>query len=181
MTRPRLANGFTPFLVAYGLTCPASEECSTTVERNSRIVHVMVSLALLVVTLLAAGRGQELDGRRDAIVLGCLAIVMILATPINHPHYLAMAPLLVSPLLHGTSPVDVEGLLRGSLGRILLLLNLAYVLNELPILDGVATRACLLGITLALWVVGIHALRDDHDGSSPLAAFGNSGASVEGV
>jgi alpha-1,2-mannosyltransferase len=130
---------------------------STYVAPWVRIAHWMLVAALTAITFAAAGPLGGQDDFQKIALLSTLMMIMLLASPVCHLHYFAMALPLVAVLL-----VFGEGNGRGYIGgRFAWLLGIYLLLNSLPLIPGLEIfRDLGMGTyaALALWVAGITVL-----------------------
>jgi alpha-1,2-mannosyltransferase len=95
--------------------------------------HRLIAVLLTVLTLLASGWSRQIDPRREALTLGALIIVMILASPVCHLHYFC----LTLPLVIGIFATRMENVRAGRGIYALLLLGAANILcTILPVMPG---------------------------------------------
>jgi alpha-1,2-mannosyltransferase len=134
---------------------------STYISPWVRVAHWTIVAALTIMTLAAAGPRDNQDDFQQIALLSTLMIVMLLASPVCHLHYFAMAMPLVAVLL-----VSGERDLMGDIGgRFAWLLGIYLVLNSLPLLPGLEIfRDLGMGTyaALALWCGGISVLTQSH-------------------
>jgi hypothetical protein len=123
--------------------------------------HRLIAATLTILTLLASGWSRRIDPIREALTLGALIVVMILASPVCHLHYFCLTLPLVIALLaaeHQATP---------SVRRLYVLLALiaANILcTALPSFPGMqvfrdhglATAGTLLLWTSSLMVLAFH-------------------------
>jgi hypothetical protein len=148
---------------------------------GARAAHLLIGAALTLATLAAARRGRG-QGQETPLLVGCLALVMILLSPVCHTHYFCLELPLVMALL--ARSWDRRGEARGDgVGRpdspvdrpLLLLLVVLIAGNALPQLGtgpdleqrwpALALMRLLLDcglamyVALGLWFVSVLALR----------------------
>jgi alpha-1,2-mannosyltransferase len=130
---------------------------STYIAPWIRIAHWMLVAALTAITFAAAGPLAAQNDFQKIALLSTLMMIMLLASPVCHLHYFAMAMPLVAVLL-----VFGERNGRGYMGgRFAWLLGIYLVLNSLPLIPGLEIFRDLGMATyaaLALWVAGITVL-----------------------
>jgi hypothetical protein len=122
-----------------------------------RLAHWLGGAAMFAVTLLAAGRAGG-HGPRPLLLLGALALVMVLLSPVCHLHYFCLA----LPLIMGLTAWawEVNGSARLGAG-LTMLLAVNFLGNGVTHLPG-AELARDLGLagyaTLLLWSVAVAVL-----------------------
>ena len=127
------------------------------ISPSVRVAHWAI-VALLTIITLAAARGQKEDNEFVQIaLLSTLMIVMLLASPVCHLHYFAMALPLVAVLCAAGANNRA-----GYVGRRFAWLLAAYfVLNALPLFPGLEILHDFgMGMyaALALWFAGVTVL-----------------------
>ncbi|HKV55943.1 MAG TPA: glycosyltransferase family 87 protein [Candidatus Binataceae bacterium] len=130
---------------------------STYISPWVRAAHWGIVAGLTLITLAIAGPRGGGDPFKEVALGATLMIVMLLASPVCHLHYFAMAMPLVAVLLVAGEQ-DRAGYFGG---RYAWLLGAYLVLNSLPLLPGLEILHDL-GIgtyaALALWLAGIQVL-----------------------
>jgi hypothetical protein len=149
------------------LTVPRRQR-STYISPLVRIAHWIAVAFLTLLTLRRAGPDRGALG--EIIVLASLIIVMLLASPVCHLHYFAMAtPLVAVLLLHGEK--DRFGYWGG---RFCWLLAAFFILNALPLIPGFEILRDLGSGTyaaIALWWAGVSLLpAHPHGAAAPVVA-----------
>jgi hypothetical protein len=128
-----------------------------TAEASTKAAHVLIGLALLAATFLAARRIPD-ERSRVFFRLGGLLILMVALSPVNHTHYMVMALPVVVGLVHGE--IARRGNFTWGAGLILVVsLHVASgVYPRIPVLPGYqAARdlgVTMLG-TLVVWWAGL--------------------------
>jgi hypothetical protein len=136
-------------------TRPANATVST------RIIHWVFCTLMTAITLLAGWRCRGADAAVQLVFLGCLLLVMTLASPVSHVHHYAMAlPAICGLWLKGLA--DRPGTVWPP-PRVLIPLLIWCVGTGLPLFPGttcVQLREFGLGTTatVIVWLVGIRTL-----------------------
>jgi hypothetical protein len=121
--------------------------------------HRLVAACMTILTLLAAGWSRTIDPRREALTIGALVVVMILASPVCHLHYFC----LTLPLVIAMFPTQQENASNVRRLYVLLALMAANVLcTALPSFPGMqvlrdhglATAGTLLLWASSLFILG---------------------------
>jgi hypothetical protein len=123
-------------------------------DPSTRWAHFLVGALLTLATLLASGWRLARDRLSDLLLLGSLAQIMLLLSPVCHPHYFCLAV----PLVMALTAADVEATggmhLRPGLKTLLILYVICNALSHtsLQVLRdaGLSAGACLL-----LWLSGV--------------------------
>ncbi len=117
--------------------------------------HRLIAATLTLMTLLAGGWSRRSDSQREALTLGALIIVMVLASPVCHLHYFCLTlPLIIGMLAVVITRGDSARQLYSLLG----LLTVNVLCTTLPILPGmdVLRDHGLAAVgTLLLWATGL--------------------------
>jgi hypothetical protein len=106
-------------------------------------------------TLLAAGWSRKSNPQREALTLGALIIVMVLASPVCHLHYFCLTlPLIIGMLAVAMTRQDSARQLYSFLG--LLAVNiLCTTLPIFPGMDLLRDHGLATVGTLLLWATGL--------------------------
>jgi hypothetical protein len=96
-----------PMVVIHNIMHPVKADRPKVASAGVRMTHWLIALCLTIITLYAAGlrgSGRWLSGKceatcRELVFFGALLLVMLIASPVFHPHYVAMAIFLVTVLL----------------------------------------------------------------------------------
>jgi hypothetical protein len=114
-----------------------------------------LALLLTLLTLLAAGGQRRQDPAGEVLFFGALTVVMLLACPICHTHYLCLTLPLIMAFLARRYPPDTDLHLSWSDSCLLALLPTAYILCNWPGLEVLRDLALTLYPTLFLWLAAV--------------------------
>ena len=127
-------------------------------EPGTTLIHWLGGGLLTVLTLVIAGGRASRQRLPAVLLLGLLMLLMVLLSPVCHPHYFCLA----LPLIMGLVAADMETTGHSRLAPPLKLLLIVYVVSNalthssLPALReaGLSGSVCL-----CLWLVGVVVLR----------------------
>jgi hypothetical protein len=123
--------------------------------------HRLIAAALTILTLFAAGWSQKVDPSRDALAIGALIVVMILASPVCHLHYFCLTLPLVITLF---ATIQEKTPCSRRKCALLALMAANIVCTAIPSLPGMqffrdhglATAGALLLWASSVIVLGVH-------------------------
>jgi hypothetical protein len=117
--------------------------------------HRLIAASMTLMTLLAAGWSRKSSPQREALALGALIIVMVLASPVCHLHYFCLTlPLVIGMLAfvmtRGESPRRLYPFLS------LLAVNIGCtILPIFPGMDILRDHGLATAGTMLLWATGL--------------------------
>lgn len=131
---------------------------SNYLARGIRIAHWTIGALLTLATLAAGGWKRSANALDEALLTGCLLVVMILLSPVCHLHYFALlVPLVMSLLALAWHTVGDARL--GKRWRWLFAVNAAgTALPHLPIGQILKDLGLATYVTLVLWGCGVFEL-----------------------
>jgi hypothetical protein len=139
-------------------------------DPSTRGIHFLAGALLTLATLLAAGWRSPRDRLADLLFLGTLVQIMLLLSPVCHPHYFCLGVPLVMALTAAEAEATGGSRLRPGLKILLALYVIGNSLSHTPVQvlrdAGLSAGACLL-----LWLGGVVVLVKRGHSSFSLASF----------
>jgi alpha-1,2-mannosyltransferase len=151
----RATDSQSPLVLLHNAIYPDRETRPFEASTGVRWGHRLIAASMTLMTLLAAGWSRKSNPQREALTLGALIIVMVLASPVCHLHYFCLTlPLIIGMLAVAMTRQDSARRLYSILG--LLAVNiLCTTLPIFPGMDLLRDHGLATVGTLLLWATGL--------------------------
>lgn len=137
---------------------PNVDDRPAVADRDIRLFHWVIALGMTTITVIVGIRRRQPSPPEQLTLYGCLVVAMMLASPVSHMHYYALALPLVAGLLCQDLARHPERLIPGPRTMtILALWGIAIIIALLPyhVTTELREKGFAAGMTILLWLVGL--------------------------